>query len=183
VSIRAAAAKPPAAQVAFDRRAVVIAVRRSRHEARRVGRKDRGERVRHDVGELVVLDPVPRVEEERTARAKDAARFGVGVALVGEEHDAELADDGVELAVGEGQLHRVGLLPLHRPRGADLPRGRDHAGVEVGGDDLGRRRQLRREGARDDTGAGGDLENPRRRSSGDAAGHVLAYGAKMSGTK
>jgi hypothetical protein len=90
-------------------------VRRARHEARRVGGEHRRQRVGHDVGELVVLDAIPGVEEERAAGAQHAARFGKRMALVGEEHDAELADDEVELAIAEGQLHRVGLLPLHRP--------------------------------------------------------------------
>ena len=52
---------------------VVIAVRRARHEARRIVWKHLGQRLRHDVGKLVVLDPVPDVEKETAARASARA--------------------------------------------------------------------------------------------------------------
>jgi hypothetical protein len=46
--------------------------------------KDLGERIGHVVGEFVLLDPVPHVEVEVTARLEDPARLRERGGLVGE---------------------------------------------------------------------------------------------------
>ena len=88
------------------------------------------------------------------------------------------------VAVREGQLHRIGLPPLDRTRRADGGRLVEHGLVQVRGDD-GRRSRQRDASARVTTPVpGGDLEHaatalartqPRARSA--------AYGSKMSGTR
>ena len=112
----------------------MIAVRRARHEPRRIGGEDGRERRCHDISELVVLDAVPHVEEEGAARLQDAPRFRERFRLVREEHDAELADDRVERRVRKRQLHRVRLAPFNRARRSDRRRVIEHRLVEIGGD-------------------------------------------------
>src|SRR5581483_2358193 len=104
--------EPAAREVAFDRAAVVITVRRARQEARRVFGKERLQRARHDIGELVFLDPIPDVENENPAGPEHAPRLRKRLGLVGKEHHAELAYDGIELAVAEWERHRIRLAPL-----------------------------------------------------------------------
>ena len=89
----------------------MIAVRGAGQEARRVLRKEGGERLGHDVGKLVGLNPVPHVEEKMPARLQDAARLLVALDLVGKEHRAELAGHGIEASIRERQGQRIGLLP------------------------------------------------------------------------
>ena len=96
--------------------------------------------------------------------AQHATRLRERLRLVGEEHRAELADDRVERAVLEGQLHRVGLAPLDGARGADRrPRGRASAWFRSVATIDDARGQRRRQRARDHARAGRDLEHARGR--------------------
>jgi hypothetical protein len=65
------------------RRNVVIAVRRARHETRRIRGKDGREGACHHVGEFVVLDSIPDVEQQVSARLQHAARLANALALSG----------------------------------------------------------------------------------------------------
>ena len=86
-----------------------------------------------DPGDLVVLDGVPHVEEVEPAGTKHPMRLAEAAGLVGEEHEPELAHDGVECAVGERQARPIRLLPVD-PTGAHHDPGmRDHRLVEIGG--------------------------------------------------
>jgi hypothetical protein len=60
-------------------------------------------------------------------------RLAVARGAVGEEHRAELADDGIEAAIAERQIEGVGLLPGDAPVGW-LPGRRivEHRLIEVG---------------------------------------------------
>jgi hypothetical protein len=175
VSIRAGAAKPP-----WRRSRSIVARSCSRaacvQEARPGGREERGERVRHPRRRSVLLNPVPGVEHERAARPQDAKRLGERLRLVGEEHDAELADDNIERRVIERQCHRVGLAPLDRSSRADRDRHVEHGLVEIGGDERRRFRQDRPHGPGDDAGAGGDLEHALGRALCDAPRQIVRVG-------
>jgi hypothetical protein len=160
-------------QIARDHLHVVIAVRRARQEARRVGGEHRCQRPRHHIGELVVLDAVPGIEDEHTAGAQHAPRLRTSACLVGEEHDAELADDDVERCLVERQLQRVGRLPLHGMRRAGCGRAVEHRLVQIGGDDLARRRQPPCQRARDDAGAGRGFEHVHRLARSDTARQIF----------
>ena len=99
-------------EIAGDQRRVVVAVRRAHHHAGRVVRKERGKGVRDVIGEDVLLDAIPDVEEEMPARAEDAPRLAVAGDAVGEEHRAELAEDEIEARVVERQRQGIGLTPV-----------------------------------------------------------------------
>ncbi len=62
-------------------------------------------------GVTVRVDRVPRAEQQSALWPQDPPRLAKRTGLVGEEHDAELADEEIELIVVEGQVLRVGLLP------------------------------------------------------------------------
>src|SRR5258707_10672508 len=90
----------------------MVAMRRARHEARRIVWKYCRQRLRHHVGEFVLLDGPPNVEEEASARPQGPARLPVSLDLVGKEHHAELASHDIEATIAERQRERVGLFPL-----------------------------------------------------------------------
>ena len=69
-------------QVGADPVDVVISVRRAHHELRRIARKNHLEGFSDGVGEIILLNPVPDVEEEAPAGFQDAAGFGVAFDLV-----------------------------------------------------------------------------------------------------
>jgi hypothetical protein len=100
------------------------------------------------------------------------------LALVGKEHHAELADHGIEHAVGKRQRLRIGLLPGDAAR-RDL-RGSvvDHRLVQIGRDDRDAARQRVQERARDNAGARGGLQNARRIESRQPLREVLGIGFK-----
>jgi hypothetical protein len=81
------------------------------------------------------------------------------IRLVGEEHDPELADDGIEHSVREGQLHGVRLTPFHRSRGPERRCPIEHRLIQIGRDDRGVFRECGRQGTRHDTGAGRDFQH------------------------
>ena len=110
--------KPGGGQLLADLADVVMAVRRAGHEQGWILRKERGQCLGHDVGEFVVGDPVPDVEEETTLRLQDAAGLPVAFHPVGKEHDAELAGDDIECPILERQGERIGLSPRHAIRWA-----------------------------------------------------------------
>src|SRR5581483_7907188 len=95
--------------IAPDRLALVMTVRRARQKSRRIGGEARLHGSRDDIGELVLFDAIPYAEDENAAAPEHPARLGQSLRLVGKEHGAELADDGVEAVVAERQLHGVGL--------------------------------------------------------------------------
>ena len=90
----------------------MIPVRRAHHELRRIARKNHLEGFSDGVGKIILLNPVPDVEEEAPAGFQDAARFGVAFDLVRKEHHAELAGHGVEAVVVEGECQGVRLSPV-----------------------------------------------------------------------
>ena len=58
-------------QLTADQPGIVIAVRRASQKARWIARKYLGERVRYIVGEDILLDAIPYIKEEMTARLED----------------------------------------------------------------------------------------------------------------
>ena len=93
----------------------------------------------HHVGEFVLRDAVPDVEEETPARPQHAARLPVALDLVGKEHRAELAGHDVEAPIAERQRQRVGLLPLDAAAGLPPRCLVEHRLVEIGRHDARRR--------------------------------------------
>jgi hypothetical protein len=69
--------------------------------------------LRHRVGELILVDPIPDVEDELTTGAEHPPRFRECPGFVGEEHGPELADDHVKICIGKRQVQGIGLPPLH----------------------------------------------------------------------
>src|SRR6185503_17680263 len=82
-------------QLAADLLDVVIAVRNAGHESRWIVGKDRGEGLCHDIGEFVLRNAIPHVEEIAAARFQDPPRLPIALNLVGKKHRAELTDDRV----------------------------------------------------------------------------------------
>ena len=154
----------------------MVAMRYAGQEARRVGGEALRQRLGHGVGKFVLVDRIPHVEEQRASGAEHAPGLCERLALVGEEHDPELAHDQIERLVGEGQLHRIGLTPCDRTGGADRGRMVEHRLIEVGGDDRGAVRERRREGACHHAGSCRYFEYPRWRDLPCAGGHVGGVG-------
>jgi hypothetical protein len=67
-----------------------------------------------DAGEGVELVAVPDAEQVMPARPQHAPHFGRRPRAVRVEHDAELADDGVEGRVRVRQVERVCGFESHR---------------------------------------------------------------------
>src|SRR6266851_8458773 len=82
--------------LAADPRLVVIAMRRSRQEARCVAGEKRGDSLRHNCGELVLLDAVPDAEHEAAAGPQHPPGLAIRGDLVGKEHRTELTDHDIE---------------------------------------------------------------------------------------
>ena len=160
-------------EIARDRPMVMIAVRRPRQETRRILREDCRHRLCHRVGEFVLFDPIPDIEDEDAVRTEHASRLRKCLRLIGKEHRAELADDGVELSVPKGKLHRVCLPPLHRTPDAGRDRLIDHRLIQIGGDDRDAFGQRGRQGSRHHAGAGGDLEHAPQRPRSQATREVI----------
>ena len=149
---------------------------RAGQESRGIRGEERLQRLRYHAGEFVLLDAVPHIEQEHAAGPEDAAGFRKRLRLVRKEHGPELADDGVERAIREGQLHSVCLAPLHRTACADRRCHVQHRLIEVGRDDRRAVRQRRCKAAGDHAGAGGDLEHPRRRSCRQPTRQIVRIG-------
>jgi len=99
---------------------------------------------------------------------KDAPRFAIGLAPVGEEHHAELAHDRVEAAVREGQFRRIGRLEIDLLPGSKLcARDFEHCRIEIRRRQANAGRQDIAQPASDDPGACRRLQNPRWIASGD----------------
>ncbi len=125
-------------------------------------RKDRRQRFGHDIGEFIVGDFVPDVEEETATRLKNAAGFPVGRNLVREKHGAELAGDDIERFILKRQGERIGLPPgdsigLRLLRCGMI----QHRLVEIGRHDAGVRGKPRCDGSRQDAGPGSRLQQIR----------------------
>src|SRR5688572_29401699 len=125
--------EPPGRDVAKNGGRVVVPVRDPSKEGWGIGWELRRDRDRDGIGEIVLLDPVPHVEQKKTTSAEDATCLSKRARFFREEHRAELADDRIELTVPEGQLHRIGLAPRHWAFRAPCDRSIHHALVQVGG--------------------------------------------------
>src|SRR5262249_9802354 len=100
-------------------------------------------------------------EHEDTARLEHSTRLGIRSRLLGKKHHTALANDRVERAVVEGQLHGIRLAPLDRSPGPDRTSAGYHRLIEVRGAYGPARGQCRRHRSRCDTGAGCNLEYAR----------------------
>ena len=85
-----------------------------RQEPRWIVGEKRSYRSGDRVGEVILVDPVPYIEDELAAGTKHPPRFRECPGFVGEEHDPELADDGVECRALERQFRGIRLTPFHR---------------------------------------------------------------------
>src|SRR5262249_46879146 len=65
-------------QLATDQCRIVVAVRRTCQKARRVVRKNPGESIRHIIGEYILLDAVPYVEQKMSSGLQDSLCFAIG---------------------------------------------------------------------------------------------------------
>src|SRR5215471_1794309 len=81
------------------------------HEARRILRKQRRQRLRDDIGKFVFSNAVPHVEKGMAAAFEDTPRLPITLPLVGKEHRAELAGDDVKASILERQRERISLSP------------------------------------------------------------------------
>jgi hypothetical protein len=112
------------------------------------------------VGDGVVVEGVPDVEEVDAGGAEDAAGLAHGRFFVGKEHDAVLADDGVEGGVVEGEGAGVGLGEREPGVvGEEAFGGGEHGLADVGGREMGGLGEGAEELACDDAGAAGELED------------------------
>ena len=168
-------------QIAADLILIVVAVRRAGHETRRVVREDGGQCLRDHVGEFVVLNPVPDVEEKTAAVLQHAPRFRKTLDPVRKKHRAELAGDGVKTPVTERQRQRIGWLPRDPPVGKHFPGLRQHRLVQVGRRDAAVGGQLRRQCPGENPGARRRLQHPGRLRFCDAAGEVARIGLEDEG--
>ena len=142
------------------------------------GNSSASERVTTSASSLVSMRS-PHVEEGAASGAP-AARARKSLRLV-EEHRAELADHGVERRVVEGQRHRIGLLPAHRPRGAGLLRMLEHRRVQVGDQHMSQSAGSARASCpRDDASAGRHLEQRTRLQRDGAPPQVGHMGLRRS---
>lgn len=161
-------------QLTADQRGVVMTMRRARQKTRRVLRKDFRERVRHVVGEHVVLDPVPDAEQITSAGLEHPPRLAVDRLLVGKKHGTELAAHEIEGCIAERQSQRIGLPPADAVVGGLLwSRIVEHRLVEVGDDICGVLRKPGRQRARHHAAAGRDSEDCARRQGIGALRHGL----------
>jgi hypothetical protein len=86
--------------------------------------------------------------------------LAVGLVLVGEEHDAELADQRIEGAVLERQRRRVRRLEFDLLVGPEFsPCDLQHGRIEIACDQMRGVRQRGPEQSRDDAGSRGDFQN------------------------
>src|SRR4029453_15384625 len=85
-------------------------------------RVDQEKALRHcvrDAAERIMAVRIPDAEQITSAWREGTACFGKGRGLVRKEHQAELADDGVEACIGKGKRCGVGGLeadPLARSK-------------------------------------------------------------------
>jgi hypothetical protein len=95
--------------------------------------KHLAERDRRIIREHIVFDAVPDTEQVCAIRLQDALRLRVALGPIWKEHGAELAADGVERSVVEGQGQRIRLTPGNtRIFTLSLHRDGKHRFVEVG---------------------------------------------------
>src|SRR5690242_9637224 len=91
---------------------VMVAVRSAGHELGRIMREESCERLRHDICELVLRNPIPYIEYVMSPCFQDSTRLPVTLNFVRKEHDAELAGHGIEGLILERQCQGIGLSPL-----------------------------------------------------------------------
>src|SRR4051812_17771711 len=90
---------------------IVIAVRGTGEEARRILWEHRRQCFGDDIGEFVFGDLIPHIEKEAAAGFQYTPSFLVTQNLVGKEHRAELTRHSIETLILERQRQRVGLPP------------------------------------------------------------------------
>ncbi len=166
--------KPGAAQIGGNVQRVVIAVRRAGQKARRVVGKAVGGGPGGEIGEDIILDPVPDVEDKSSPGSENAPRLAIALNPVGEEHDPELADHHVEACVIVRQGGGVGLGPADAGVIGLAGAGAfQHRRVEVAHRVMRVRTQARRNGAGDHAAAGCGFQNSRRIAAGHAPGQIV----------
>src|SRR6266571_7297112 len=106
---------------------------------------------------------VPNAEEVMAARNKHAVHLAVGFFLVGEEHHAELAQDGIENRIWKRQSSGVGRLKIDLIAGSKLrARYYEHRRVQVSCRQTRVGRQQIPQLAGYDAGPRGDLQDAHR---------------------
>src|SRR5262245_57034276 len=115
----------------------MIAVWRPLHETWRIVREYGSQSVGSGAYELILADPIPRIEQKRPAGAKHSPGFPESRHLVWKEHHSELAHNRVEAPVAERQRERVGLLPRQSLALDSRRRAVKHRLIEVGCDNIG----------------------------------------------
>src|SRR5690348_2536222 len=118
-----------------DRSLIVVTMGCPDKETWRIFRKNHFERGRYAVGEFVLRDAVPDVENKETSRLEHPAYLGERLGFVRKEHGAKLAHGGIEFAVGEGKRHGVCLLPPNRTYGPHRCRFVQHGLIQIRCDD------------------------------------------------
>ena len=86
-------------------------VRRSDKKQGRIAWKQSGDSLHHDVGKLVLFNPIPNAQQETSTRFQHAICFGEGPPFVGKKHHAKLTHHGVEQAVTKRQNLSICLSP------------------------------------------------------------------------
>ena len=131
-----------------------------------------------------ILPVSPHAEQKSAARPQHAPRFTKRSALIGKEHDAELAQHVIELPIAERQCQRVRLPPLHALEPGMGFRSVEHGRVQIGRRDCDLRRQSPRQRARrrlpcpPPIREPGPTSSPRSRSA-----KSVANGSNMTGTR
>jgi hypothetical protein len=97
---------------------------------------------------------------------------------VEKEHDAELANDGVEHRIRKRQSLGVRVTPRDSRRGQQPRRLIDHRLIEIGRVDRHSLGQVSGQGAGDDPRAGGRFQKPTRTKIGEAPGDIPGVGCE-----
>ena len=139
----------------------------------RIGGKEAPRHLVRDAAERIVSMRIPDAEHIAAAWGENTIGLGKGFGLVRKEHHAELTDDGVEACIGKGKRDRVGRLEADLLAGPKLgARDIEHRRVEIGRRELRVCWQCVTQLPRDDTGAGGGFEHPRRTAGSDTPGDI-----------
>ena len=113
----------------------VMPVRRAREELGRIVGMTGGDGPVNDVRDGIARQIVPDAQDIAAARPQDAMALSVASDLIGIEHDAELADRGVERLACERQREGVRLPPGDPSRLQALRRRFEHRSAQIRRDD------------------------------------------------
>jgi len=90
-----------------------------------------------DPPKWIVAMRIPNIEEIPAAGDQNAISLAIRFVFVRKEHQAELAHDGVEAAIPEGQRRGVGRLEFDLLAGPELcARNFQHWRIEIGRDQM-----------------------------------------------